>query len=181
MGVCHRQTSHSNFNFIRMLPAIQIVINFHFDQISKENFLNKISKDVLKILLANNHLRDNIRKYRLKTLENQKKTPSKVDKTTKEIPRTISSPVKFRKTVKNSNKDLSISPKFLNLLMKQSCLNSRSPTALITKNIKVSLINKSVNVFINSNGFQPTNKNPSGVYEKINKRYKNLDFLMNKL
>ena len=64
----------------------------------------------------------------------------------------------------------------IDLMKKKSHLDVSSPTAKILENCTLYLKPKTTNSYVNINGFQPSNKNPSGIFKKIHERFKYIEY-----
>lgn len=143
--------------------------------INKEDFLTKIDKESLKYLVRSNYIRDNLRQLKFKSLGNYNKGMNKTQ--SPEFKNRISPNLPqihiIRKVAKASPvRNLCISPRMMKNIEKKSLANLNSSTVSITENSPVITRPKSVNIFINVNGFQPRSQVPSGTFWKLHSRLK---------
>lgn len=141
--------------------------------ISKQYFLMRVNKDSLRSLKSTNLIRSNFREKRMKTIEIEKKSESGSTLIKPQVfIRTLCKTTnKLLKDLKFRNTSVRVSGKFIDSIKKKSLLDVSSPTALIIDEV-IKDSPKTIRFFYNTKGFQPSNKNPSGAFQSIQKNFK---------
>ena len=135
----------------------------------------------MKILTLDNFERDKIRQQRLKTINKITKKKG-TNESLIAIPReslvkNLSLCRRFIKTPSRAvTRNANVSLRMIDLMKKKSHLDVSSPTAKILENCTLYLKPKTTNSYVNINGFQPSNKNPSGIFKKIHERFKYIEY-----
>ena len=143
--------------------------------INKEDFLTKIDKESLQCLVRSNYIRDSLRQLKFKSLGNYKNELNKTQNNESKIRISPNMPQIHivRKVAKASPvRNLCISPRMMRNIEKKSLANLSSSTVSIIENSPFVTRPKSVNIFINSNGFQPRSQMPSGTFWRLHNRLK---------
>lgn len=140
--------------------------------IQKEDFLTKIDKESLQLLVRSNFLRNNLRQIRLKSVENNKiELNRSANLRNRKITGFNFPYISLKKINKPSPvRNLCVSPMVMRHIEKKSLAYIHSPTVSIIRNSPVTTRPKSVNIFINMSGFQPRNQLPSGTFLKLQSR-----------
>ena len=148
--------------------------------ISKEDFITKINKDSLKFLTTVNSDRDRFRQGKFIRIERKHKEESTESSMNFQKEVHIQKIARNRRIITNSTRSpisrSKINFKLINIIKKKSLLDSVSPTASILENCTMYAKPKKTVSYTNINGFQPSNKNPSGIFTKIHKRFKYIAF-----
>lgn len=147
--------------------------------ISKEDFLTKIGKDSLKQLVIRNYARNNIREYRIRSVERTIETNLRYSSTPQAnkplLKNSFSSVKRIRKKKASPSPNNRVNTKLMDSIKKRSGIQLSSPTVSIIDNCVVTFKQKNTNVFMNCNGFQP-NQNFCGIFKKIHQRIRGLEF-----
>ena len=140
--------------------------------ISKYDFLNRVNKDSLKQLETINFVRNSFRNKRLESIASKsyeitpKHPQLTVRKSFEDLCRTTKRFTKLRVSYRSARNKVNI----IDSLKRKSLLNVISPTAMIRDGFIAKHEVKSTRYLLNSNGFQPFNKNPSGSFNKIQEK-----------
>ena len=144
--------------------------------ILKPDFFQKINSESISCLVRANNIRNRIRETRLNSVKKYKHF--NIISATPELPKKKGSRFTFihrkKQTCKPAYRNLCLSEILMKTIKKRSLFNVNSPTASILISNSIYKRPRSVNTFFITKGFQPKNGLPSGIFQRMQNRIRDL-------
>ena len=150
------------------------VLSVYF--ISKPDFFQKINSESLSCLVRANSIRNRVREARLNSVVKYRHfcVVAAKEELVKKTRSFFSLKPKKKQALKSVSRNLCLSEEMLRNIRKRSLFHISSPTAsILISNAKIKRP-RSINTFYITKGFQPKNGLPSGIFQRMQNRIRDL-------